>query len=975
MKTPQPLAEMVQELEKAVSGEVYADEAMRQIYSTDASDYRMVPAAVVVPRSVEDISAALAIIARHGSSVIPRGGGSNLSGQTVGRGVVLDHSKYLNRILEINPREKWAWCEAGVVLDRLNAASAPHQLMVGPDPASSAVATLGGMIGNNSTGSHSVKYGMIADHILALEVVLADGSVVRLEGKDAGQVADLARKESAEGRLYREIPRILKTYQADIETRYPKIWRNVAGYGLNRLLAARQQGRPLNLAHLVAGSEGTLAYMTKVKLGLVDKPRHVRLMILHFDQLPVALDLVPKLLEHDVAAVELMNHATLKLAHEHGVFGPQLKQFVQGLPGAILIVELAGQIPQELAARAEALEKKLRAGDYCAAIKHCITPEEVGRVWGVRKAVNGLLASRPGDTRRIGIIDDPAVPVPQMTGYCSDIQEAGRKHGVDIIFDAHVSAGCMHLSPNLNLKSPQGIEILRTLCQEIVDIAIAHDGTSTGEHGDGIARSHFIQRVYGPRLLQAFREVKAVFDPDYRLNPGKIIDAPLPWDTQWLRYFPGYQTPLDPPKTYLDFAKYGGFAGLVEMCNGQGVCRSQVAGSMCPSYRVTRDEQHSTRGRANILRAALTGELGPEGLTSKEVHAALDLCVECKACLTDCSTRVDMAKLKYEFLAQYQQRHGVPLRSRMFGSLALTDAVASKAPGLANWLYQNRAFRKILDQTLRIDRRRELPRLAAETFQHWFKRKPEPAAAPSGEVILWDDCHLSYHEPDLGVAAVSVLEAAGFKVKLIEGRRCCGRPMISKGLLKQARTNARHNIRLLKKHAAGGIPIIGVEPSCITCFRDEYPSLLQSEDARLVAQGAYFFEEFITDLAAKGRLALPWASAGPARRIKVHTHCYQKALGTAAKVVEMLNLLPNTTAEAIDSGCCGMAGSFGYEKEHYDISMAMGEQALFPVVRKAAADTVIAAAGTSCRQQIKDGTGRHALHPIVILAGALAKAY
>jgi len=407
------------------------------------------------------------------------------------------------------------------------------------------------------------------------------------------------------------------------------------------------------------------------------------------------------------------------------------------------------------------------------------------------------------------------------------------------------------------------------------------------------------------------------------------------------------------------------------MCGGIGFCRSQVVGTMCPSYQVTRDELHTPRGRANALRTALTGQLGPEGLTSKEVYRALELCLECKACRTECPAKVDMAKLKYEFLAQYQAQHGVPLRSRLFAGMALTDAVGSKAPRITNALYQNMTFRKLLDSTVKIDQRRELPLLADETFQHWFDRRPVATKAIRGPVILWDDCHVSYHEPEIGVAAVKVLEAAGYQVRLINGRRCCGRPMISKGLLRQARANARHNVRKLREYAVRGTPSVGIEPSCIACFRDEYPSLLKSEDADRVASHAFFFEEFVTDLDARGQLDLLFDNTTGPRKIKLHTHCYQKAFGTAARVVDMLRLLPDATVEEIDSGCCGMAGSFGYEKEHYEISMAIGEQSLFPAVRRASDDTIIAAAGTSCRQQIKDGAGRKAVHPIVVLASAL----
>ncbi len=969
--TEKAVQELVNALKQAVGGEVLADRLTQQLYSTDASDYCKIPAGVVIPRDSDDIQAAMEIAARHNVAIIPRGGGSSLSGQTVGTGLIIDHSKYLDKILEINPEEKWVLVESGVVLDCLNAALAPHDLMVGPDPSSSTVATLGGMVGNNSTGSHSFRYGMIADHLLEMEVVLADGSKTRFGEKDAATVDFLSRQNTLEGGLYRRIPQLVDQYRDDILSGYPKTWRNVAGYRLNRILADKAKDGAFNLAQLIAGSEGSLAAITQVKLGLVPRPKAVNLMILHFPNMQEALEMVPAILEHQPAAVELMSSPSIILADNHPGFRSQLRKFVQGNPGAILIVEFSEASQAEMNHRIDLFKAWLSKDGYAEPMTHCATAGQIANVWQIRKSILGLLLSTPGDDKPIMIIDDASVPVERLVAYTRDVVAAGRRHGIDINFDAHASAGCLHMGLNINLKTHAGMRCLELLSKEIMDMAMANDGTTTGEHGEGLARSYFNEQLYGPRLHQAFEAVKKAFDPDNRLNPHKVLNPIEPWDTGWLRYHPGYRTPLAPTDTFLDFSEHGGYAGLVEMCNGMGVCRSQVAGTMCPSYRVTKDELHTTRGRANALRAALTGQLGAEGLSSAEVYQAMELCLECKACRNECASKVDMAKLKYEFLAHYQARHGVPLRSRMFAAMSLTDAMGSKVPRLANALYRHPAFRKLLDQAVKIDRRRELPLLADETFQQWFQRRPAGQKGGKGQVILWDDCHISYHEPDLGVAAVQVLEAAGFEVILIKDRRCCGRPMISKGLLKQARVYAHHNVERLCEHARRGIPIIGIEPSCIACFRDEYPSLLKSDAATTVAKGSFFFEEFITALAAKNELDLAFNTGNGFRKIKLHTHCYQKAFGTAAQVVEMLNLLPDASVEEVDSGCCGMAGSFGYEKEHYEISMAIGEQALFPSVRAASRDTIIAAAGTSCRQQIKDGTKRKAVHPIVLLAQAL----
>jgi FAD/FMN-containing dehydrogenase/Fe-S oxidoreductase len=970
--SPCNILEIAAELQRNIAGEVRFDPLSRQLYSTDASDFRMEPIGVVIPRTVDDVRSAMSIAARHGMAIIPRGGGSSVSGQTVGMGMILDLSKYLNSIIDLNVAERWVEVESGVVLDVLNAILSEHGLMVGPDPSSSAVATIGGMAGNNSTGSHSFVYGMTADHVQALEAVLSDGSLARFEDKNDREVSALA-DDTLTGTLYRRIPEIVKQYAEEIRTGYPKTWRNVAGYGLDRLLARHDAGKPFNLAPLLVGSEGTLATITKVRLGLVERPRQMRLAIPHFRDLETALRSVPLILQLGVAAVELMTEPTLRLAANHPIIGDRLRRFVDGLPGAILIVEFSGNDQEELAGRAKLVEDLLRKEQLTTHLSHCTTPEQIGNVWHIRKSIFGLIMSKPGDDKRVWVIDDASVPVEEMTSYTREVIAAGKKFGMEINFDAHASAGCLHMGLDLNLRTPQGLKTMELLCKEIMSIAIAHGGSTTGEHGEGLARSYFNAQLYGPKLHKAFTEVKQVFDPDNLLNPGKVVGPAIaPWNTDWLKYSPEYRTPLAPRQTHLDFSHYGGFAGLVEMCNGQGICRSQVSGTMCPSYRVTHDEKDTTRGRANVLRAAMTGLLGPEGLTSPKVYEALDLCLACKACRNECSTRVDMAKLKYEFLAIYQKKHGIPLRSRIIGSMPDSSRLAAKMPSLANRLYQNKSFKKLLDRTIGFDERRELPLMALQTFDQWFKNEYRQPPASRGPVLLWDDCYLTYNRPELGRAAVKILAAMGYQVFCQDGRGCCGRPMISKGLLAEAEKLARHNVTLLVDHARRGTPIIGVEPSCIACFRDEYPDLVQSDDARLVAKSSFFFEEFVTRPENLEPLHKAFSNDHPVRKILVHSHCYQKSMGTAPNVLTMLGLIPNAVVVEIPSGCCGMAGAFGYEKEHYEVSMAIGEQILFPAVRAAEENAIIVAAGTSCREQIKDGTGRRTLHPIEVLAEALA---
>jgi FAD/FMN-containing dehydrogenase/Fe-S oxidoreductase len=965
MQTIEATQELIDELKQAIHGEVRFDRLSRLLYSTDASNYQMLPVGVVLPRDADDVSASLEIAHRRGISVVPRGGGTSLSGQTIGPGLILDHSRYMNRILEINPEERWVRVEAGLALDQLNAALRPHHLMVGPDPASSASATLGGMTGNNSTGTHSIKYGMILDHIREVEVVLSDGSRARFGPETPQTVASLARRDTLEGCLYREIPGLIERYQDEIHQRYPHIWRNVAGYNLNRMLANQETGQPFSLAPLIVGSEGTLASITALSLNIVLRPTLTRLMIVNFEELRAALEMVPLILESDPAAIELVDRFFIHLTRQVPEFGSRLT-FVDGDPRCLLIVEFAGETEAALAAQAAMLEATLHRYHYQGKIIHQTGAAEIANVWTVRKAGFGLLMSMRGDAKALSFADDATVPVAALADYALAVEAACAEVGTEAAFFAHASAGCLHINPLVNLKSQEGLKQMRHISQSIARLAIAHGGTTTGEHGEGLARSYYNEQLYGPRLHQAFREVKALFDPHNNMNPGKIIDAPAPWQPELLRFNPDYKTPYAPNVTLLDFSADGGFAGLVEMCNGQGVCRKRDSGAMCPSYMATQEEAHSTRGRANALRAAMTGQLGPEGLASRELYEVLDLCLECKACKRECPSLVDMAKLKYEFLAYYQAQHGVPLRNRLFAHVAMLNKLGSLVPGLANWAYRNSLLRSLLDRLVGIDRRRILPPLASQTFQRWFQqRTPNPGRR--GRVILWDDTYLSYNEPEIGQAAVRVLEAAGFEVQVVTGRRCCGRPMISKGLLTEAKQNAEHNTKLLAPFVAQGIPIVGLEPSCIATFRDEYPDLVRGEAARQVAAQSFFIEEFLTNLASQGQLDLSFVPPPQPRHILVHGHCYQKALTGTGPLLAMLRLLPNTRVEEIPSGCCGMAGSFGYEKEHYAVSLACGEDRLFPAVRAASPQTLIAAAGISCRHQIAEGTGRQARHPIVIL--------
>ncbi len=960
------------DLSRHFTGELRFDRYSRIFYSTDASSYQIEPLGVGFPRSADDVQAAVEACARHNVPLLARGAGSGLAGQAIGRGFILDFSKHLNRILEINRDEHWALVEPGVVCDALTNTAKSHGLMVGSEPASSNRATLGGMVANNSTGAHSVLYGMTADHLLAAEAILADGSTVSLS------------ETSSPPQLLSAVGAVVARNAAAICERYPKTWRRASGYSLNYLLpytATRPAGwgdAPYpassagNLAKLLVGSEGTLAVLTQIKFNLVPTPKHTALCILHFDSIEQAADATPAILQSRPSAIELIDQMMIDLTREVPAYA-RLLTWVQGRPAAVLIVEFYGDTEAEAAAKVQALEQRRLA----PASVRAITADEQARVWGVRKVGLGLLMSVRGDAKPLAFMEDVAVPVDLLAEYVREVQRIFADEGVTSGYYAHASAGCLHIRPLISLKAQSEIDRMKRIAEAVFSVVQRLGGSMSGEHGDGLSRSVWNERLYGPELYQAFRDIKAIFDPKGILNPGKVIAAQGLDEN--LRYGADYHTL--PVQTHLDFTREGGFAAAVEQCNGAGVCR-KADGAMCPSFMATREEEHSTRGRANALRAALSGRLPPEQFTAPRMHAVLDLCLECKACKAECPSGVDMAKIKYEYLAQYQEQHGVPLRSRVFGNIHTLSALAQPVAPLVNAALSLPPVRWANEKLLGISRHRTLPKFAPQTFRNLFSpssdgvigQVPQRGASrrgQGGEVILFADTFTDYNQPEIGLAAARVLRAGGFAPRLVP-HVCCGRPMISKGLLDQARANARRNVEVLAPFAERGVSIVGLEPSCLLTLRDEYLDLLPGDPrAQLVAGNAFLIEEFITDHAGQfAPLFQPPTSDLRPPRILVHGHCYQKALTGTGPLLAMLRLTGAAVAE-IPSGCCGMAGSFGYETEHYEISQAVGEDRLFPAVRAADAHTLIAASGMSCRHQIQSGAGRAARHPIEIMAQAL----
>jgi FAD/FMN-containing dehydrogenase/Fe-S oxidoreductase len=973
--------DLERELRRVMRGSVRFDPASRLLYSTDASMYQVEPIGVVTPRDPDDVIAAFDVARTQRVALLPRGGGTSLTGQTVNRALVLDFSQHMNGVLEVNAEELWARVQPGLVQDELNHHVRGLGLLFGPDTSTSNRATLGGMLGNNSGGSHSIAYGLTVEHVLELDALLADGTRVRFGTVTPAEFEAKTRLDGAEGRIYREVAAIRAEYADEIRKRYPKHWRRVAGYNLNELIGAAPVSNrprsdrggladpapingPLNMARVVVGSEGTLLTVLEAKVRLVRRPKKTALDVIHYASIQEALESSQSILETGPHAVELTDKLILDLAREN-IEQRQRAAFVQGDPGAILIVEYAGGSDAEVKAKIDGLEAR-RARErfgYAAHLSYDLGEQQ--SIWKLRKAGLGLLLGMKGDKKPIAFVEDTCVEPKYLKDFVPRFADIFAKHDTTGAYYGHCSVGCLHIRPVINLKTPRGLEQVKAIADEITDLVLEFGGTISSEHGDGRARSPFLERMYGPTMMQAFRRLKTAFDPDNRMNPGNIVDSPGILEN--LRYGISYKT--WEPKTLLDFSAQGGFAASVEMCNGVGVCRKKLEGTMCPSYMATKDEEHSTRGRANALRAVLSGRLPASEFTGKRLHEVMDLCLECKGCKAECPSNVDMAKLKYEFLYHYHRANGLPLRNRMFGRVAKISALGSRTPRLANAVNALPPVRWLLEKMVGIDRRRPLPALTSETFEDWFRRRTPPATAPRGEVVLFHDTFVTYNTPEIGQAAVRLLEGAGYRVVLVD-RKCCGRPLISKGMLDEAREHAAYNIARLAPYARRGVAIVGLEPSCLLTLRDEWVDLVRTDDARAVAARSALLEQFLLAERERG-LTLRFAT-GHGRRVLLHGHCHQKAMVGTAPTVAALRWAGYTVDE-IDSGCCGMAGSFGFEREHYDLSVALGNRRLAPAVKAADPATLVVAPGISCRQQIEHLAGRRAKHPAEALAEAIAR--
>jgi FAD/FMN-containing dehydrogenase/Fe-S oxidoreductase len=952
--------EIEAELKKRVEGDVRFDRYSRLLYSTDASIYQIEPVGVVVPRHRGDVQAVVELANRLGVSILPRGGGTSLAGQAVGHSIVLDFSKYMQNVLEVNPEELWCRVQPGLVQDELNAHVRAMGLQFGPDTSTSNRATIGGMIGNNSAGAHSLTYGKTLDHVVELTVLFADGSEAVLKDLSPDEVERKSRADTIEGRAYREVSRLARQHRNEVLARYPKIMRRVSGYNLDEFI----KPQPFNLARILVGSEGTLATVVEAKVRLVPKPKWTAMDVIHFNDDIEALESAPVILETKPYAMESTDKMILNLARGNIEQSRKLG-FVQGTPDSLLMVEYAGETEEEVREKVYKLEEIRQREKIGYAATLAFKPEEVKAIWGVRKAGLGLLLGIKGDKKPIAFVEDTAVEPARLPEFIRRFREIVARHDTVAGYYGHCSVGCMHIRPLINLKEESEKQKMVSIAREIADLVLEFNGAMSGEHGDGLARSHFNAKLFGPALYDAFRQIKRAFDPKNLMNPGKIVEAPPM--TESLKISPSYKA--WEPATTLDFSTQGGFARAVEMCSGMAECRKKLDGTMCPSYMGTLDEEHSTRGRANALRNAIAGRMPQQEFTGRRLYQVMDLCLECKACKAECPSNVDMAKLKYEFLDHYHRANGLPLRNRIFGAVESLNRIGSKLAPLSNWIAGASLNRRLMEMVAGIDRRRPLLPFAGETFEGWFRKHKGDGDGSKGEVVLFHDTFNNFNTPQVAIAATRFLEKSGYRVLLAE-KKCCGRPMISKGLLGQAKENAAWNVEKLAPVAAKAIPIVGLEPSCLLTLRDEYPELVRTDAAKKLAASSFLFDEFVAREINAGRLSLP--SRSEEKRALLHGHCHQKALVGTAPTVALLKAAGYEVSE-VDSGCCGMAGSFGFEKEHYDLSIRIGNRRLIPAVKSATADTEIVAAGISCRQQIEHLAGRRARHPAELLWEALGE--
>lgn len=969
-----------------LSGDLYFDETMKRLYATDASAYREMPQAIAIPKSVKDLKKLIQFAKENKTSLIPRTAGTSLAGQVVGEGIIVDVSKYLNKIIEVNVKDRWVRVQPGVVRDDLNLYLKQFGLYFGPETSTANRAMIGGMVGNNSCGANSIVYGSTREHLLSTKVILSDGSETEFKALRYEEFEEKCYSTNLlEQEIYQEIRYLLceKKNQDSIIDKFPKkdIPRRNTGYALDLLMDSvpiNGTDLPFNFCKLLAGSEGTLALMTEIKLNLVPLPPKEKLLVcIHFESINESLEANLIALKYKPLACELMDHYILERT-KNNINQSKNRFFIKGDPGAILVVDLSRDSMEQAQEEAEALIHELKENGYGYHYP-ILTGSDTGKIWGLRKAGLGLLSNIPGDDKPAPVIEDTAVRVTELPAYIREFSEILKKHGMNSVHYAHAATGELHLRPILNLKTSEGTKQFRTIAEEIAALVKKYNGSLSGEHGDGRLRGEFIKYMVGDENYALFEQVKRIWDPDDIFNPGKIVNTP-PMDTM-LRYKPGQQTPQF--DTTFNFDDYEGILRTAELCNGSGDCRKThfSGGTMCPSFMATKNEKDTTRARANILREILTNSTKDNPFDSEEIKEVMDLCISCKGCKSECPSNVDMAKLKGEFLQQYYEVNGIPFRTKLISNFTKINSIASKVSGLYNFGISNVLTAPLIKSVSGFAQKRSLPKLHKQTLKKWYKKNKTSAFGvqhplpPRGKVYLFCDEFTNFNDVPVGIAVIKLLTKLGFEVEIPRHVES-GRTYLSKGLLKKAKAIAFKNIELLAGVISEDTPLIGIEPSAILSFRDEYLNFAigtsQEKSAKELGENALLIDEFLDQLFEEGDIDKSLFDTEQ-KLIKLHGHCHQKSIASIVPTKRMLSFPPKFKVESMPSGCCGMAGSFGYEKEHYDVSMKIGELVLFPTVRKQAEEVIIAAPGTSCRHQIKDGTGRTAKHPVEILWEAISK--
>jgi len=946
-------------LGREIRGEVLFDAFSRGRYATDASIYQIEPLGVVVPRSREDAAVVIAIAREEGMPVLPRGAGTSQCGQTVAQALVIDCSKHLDRVIAVDVEGRRARVEPGVVLDRLNRLLRKDRLFFPVDPSTASRATIGGMTANNSCGSRSLRYGNMVHNVRGIDALLADGTQAWF-GEVPGNFDDGAMPKRYRD-LVRRMRALHRSEAEEIERRFPKVLRRVGGYNIDSIDDAGH-----NMARLLVGSEGTLAFFNEIELELQPIPAHRVLGICHFPSFYSAMAATRRIVDLGPSAVELVDRTMIELSRDIPMFRAVVDRFVQGEPAAVLLTEFAGDDPPENLRRLKALIELMGDLGLPGGVVEAVEPAFQQAVWDVRAQGLNIMMSMKGDSKPISFLEDCAVRLEDLADYTDRLTRIFEKHGTYGTWYAHASVGCLHVRPVLNVKQELEVRKMRAIAEEAFAMVREYQGSHSGEHGDGLVRSEFHEAMFGGRIVRAFEEVKDAFDPEGLFNPGKIVRAPKMDDRSLFRFKPDYR-PL-PVDTALNWSEWGGFAAAAEMCNNNGACRARDAGVMCPSFRATSDEQHLTRGRANTLRLALSGQLGPDALISDDMRETMALCISCKGCKRECPTGVDMARMKIEFLHYYRQRHELSRRDRLIAYLPRYAVYASRIAPLLNSRNRMPLLARLGERLFALSASRKLPEWASRPYRGW-------SSGAGREVVLLVDTFNRYFEPENARAAERVLARAGYRVVTADpaSRRplCCGRTFLSAGLVDEARHEAKRMLDALAPHVAAGTPIVGLEPSCLLTLRDEFPAILPGTATNALAERARLFEEFVDSERSAGRLGLALAPM-PGRTALLHGHCHQKAFDTVGAAVTALRLIPGLTVETFDSTCCGMAGSFGYEAEHYEMSLKIGELDVLPKMRSAPTDTLLVACGTSCRHQIADAVGREARHLVRILDDASA---